>query len=118
MKNTIFLIIIAVILAGCNTSPNEPEQRVAFSANQCEQEPWNAWYETGEIQFVAEPSQEELIETYYSQEYEIVLTNIEQVMRNETVCQACNICPKSYYFQAQISSDNLEEIQTLGWNIS
>lgn len=117
MKNTIFLIIIAVILAGCNTTTNT-EQIITYAQNQCEQEPWNQWYQEGNIQFIKEPSQEELIETYYGQEYDIQITNIKRVTKNETVCQACNICPKSYYFVVDVSTDNLEEIQTLGWNVN
>jgi hypothetical protein len=108
---------------GCTDAPQDDIQQepveqpvlttVTFSPMQCERTPWHAQYPKEDLPFITMPVEDELIPQYYRDTYGVELTNVQIVQRDGAVCEACNICPQSYYVTAQ-TSDAARMIE-LGW---
>jgi len=82
---------------------------------QCEETPWEKWYAEGNIQFIKAPTDSELIIAYYSNVYKIELTEVKKVETGNAVCEACNICPQSYYFSAKVKSSDSAKMTESKW---
>lgn len=89
--------------------------QLAYEPMQCEQTPWETWYAEGNIQYFAEPSQQQLISDYYAQEYDIEINGVDERTRDGAVCEACGICPQSFYYVIFVNSDDVAELESLGW---
>ncbi len=80
---------------------------------QCDTAPWDAAYQAGNITFVKQPTDDELITGYYST-LGIAVHDVRRV--NETgvmQCQACHVCAKGYYFTASVVNADLPKMP--GW---
>jgi hypothetical protein len=88
---------------------------ITFQPMQCEKMPWVTWYESGEINYLVEPSQENLITDYYAQKFELNLEIVEQLIFDGGTCEACGVCPTQFYFEAQISNSDLDKAIDAGW---
>lgn len=106
-------ILLVILSLGCTLS-NEVVN-IKFQPMQCEQTPWEKWYAEGGIQFVKAPTDSELILAYYSNVYKIELTEVKKVESGNAVCEACSVCPTSYYFSARVNSSNLAKMTELKW---
>ncbi|KYC51101.1 MAG: hypothetical protein AMQ74_01170 [Candidatus Methanofastidiosum methylothiophilum] len=114
MKKILIIMPLALLILflGCTSSALTT---MKFQPMQCEQTPWEKWYADGNIQFVKAPTDSELIVAYYSNVYKIELTEVKKVESGNAVCEACGVCPTSYYFSAKVKSSNLAKMTELKW---
>ncbi|MEK6916705.1 MAG: hypothetical protein AABW92_03085 [Nanoarchaeota archaeon] len=123
---TLVLAFLLVLILGCTKAPDKVQENVDdinkinstgsnifFNSMQCVIDPWQKWYEEGNIKFIKAPSDEELITAYYSS-IELTLSDVEIIQREGMTCQACEICPKGYYVSAY--TNDLARAKELGWN--
>jgi hypothetical protein len=87
---------------------------VTYQPMQCREEPWQAWYREGHIQFIKAPTDEELIKAYYGSQ-NINVISVQKLDSKGATCQACSVCPKSYSFSAAVSPENVAKLKQLGW---
>jgi len=103
-------VLVLILSLGCTSNALIT---MKFQPMQCEETPWEKWYAEGNIQFIKAPTDSELIIAYYSNVYKIELTEVKKVETGNAVCEACNICPQSYYFSAKVkSSDSAKMIES------
>lgn len=88
---------------------------VMYAPVQCVDAPWESWYSDGNINYIAEPTDVQLIGDYYANEHNIQVSNIDRVERSEAVCMACESCSRTYYFMAQVSAQDVDIMQEMGW---
>jgi len=89
------------------------EVTLKFEPLQCIKTPWRKWYESGNIQFIKEPREEELVISYYGQVYGITVQNFKLVSGDSTIILCGN--PESYYYTADVLVPDKEKMLTLGW---
>jgi hypothetical protein len=84
---------------------------------QCDETPWGKWYSEGNIQFIKQPSEGELIIAYYSNFHHITLSNYSSVisLSGTAFCEACSVCPLPHYFKVAVSPSSLSKMLNLGW---
>ena len=114
MKKLLIIMPIALLILslGCTSSALTT---MKFQPMQCEQTPWEKWYAEGGIQFIKEPTDSELIIAYYGNVYQIELSEVKKIESGNAVCEACNICPTSYYFSAKVKSSDVTKMTELKW---
>ncbi len=95
-----------------STQDNSNIVEIKFQPMQCDQNPWDDWYSKGDIKFIKEPTSEELIIAYYSSK-QINIVNIQKVQSDLFVCEACSVCPTSYYYIAETDIKYLKSLD--GW---
>lgn len=89
---------------------------IKFQPVQCSDTPWKKWYKEGKANFVKEPSQEELIIAYYSQIYDIDVSNFRLISASNPVLAVCGNL-ESYHIIVTISEFDLKAMLQGGWNI-
>lgn len=89
-------------------------QTLSFQPMQCEEYAWDEWYAAGEIQYVDEPTTQQLITDYYAQEHAIEL-DVERVDTDQIVCQACSVCQTSHYFRTTMTPVDADVLEADGW---
>jgi len=115
MKKILFALPLAllVVLTGCTIM--DSSATVKFQPMQCEETPWEEWYAEGNIQFIKAPTDSELITAYYSNVYKIELKEVKKIEAGNAVCEACNICPTSYYFTAVVKNSDVGKMAESKW---
>jgi hypothetical protein len=73
-----------------------------FHPVKCVDTPWEEWYKRGNIDFAKEPTDQELITAYYSEKYGIEIKDFERLEPDIAVCQACEVCPRDYYYTLRV----------------
>ena len=106
----IFLLILSL---GCALTSGTITMK--FQSMQCEETPWEKWYAEGNIKFFKAPTNSELIIAYYSNVYKIELTEVKKVESGNAVCEACTVCPTSYYFSAKVKNSDSAKMTELKW---
>ena len=71
----------------------------------CEQAPWQLWYAEGNINFLIEPTEEELAITYFSMVHEIEISDFSSLSLNEGMCQ----------YSLKVKENDAETLTELGW---
>ncbi len=88
---------------------------LTYSPIQCDGNPWEKWYAEGNIQFVKEPTEKQLVISYYSQVYSISINGYNQVQGDDgAVCMACS-CPRGDTLWAFVSLSDADKMKQLGW---
>jgi len=105
-------LLVLILSLGCTSNALIT---MKFQPMQCEETPWEKWYAEGNIQFIKAPTDSELIIAYYSNVYKIELTEVKKVETGNAVCEACNICPQSYYFSAKVKSSDSAKMTESKW---
>lgn len=54
---------------------------------QCDQTPWQLWYADGDVNFIREPTEKELVIAYFSTIYEIEISDFDSVTLENGMCQ-------------------------------
>lgn len=116
MKKIFISIPILLLLLSLGCTVGNELVKIKFQPMQCEETPWEKWYAEGNIQFVKAPTDGELIVAYYSNVYKIELTEVKKVESGNAVCQACSVCPTTYYFSAKVKSSDLTKMTELKWS--
>jgi hypothetical protein len=80
-------------------------EELTFQPMQCVETPWEEWYSDEGAQFVAEPTDEELIISYYSTTHDSEIIGIDTVFPDVAVCTACEVCPRGYHYDIQVADD-------------
>lgn len=93
--------------------PENDRVTLSFTPEQCEEYVWDQWYADGYIQYVQEPTQEQLIEDYYANNG--ILADIDRVESDMMTCQACG-CPQAYSFSASVEPADVDTLKEHGWN--
>lgn len=100
----IMILLIIVIGVMLMIIPNKTESTnkitVVYQPMQCNTEPW------GDL--------DSNIEAYFV-EKNIRISNFEKIDRSEMVCQACDICPKSYYYTMKVYAKDLSSLKEIGF---
>lgn len=114
MKKIIICIplVLLILSLGCTSNALIT---MKFQPMQCEETPWGKWYAEGGIQFIKEPTDSELIIAYYSNVYKIELTEVKRVESGNAVCEACFVCPTSYYFTAKVKNSHSAKMIESKW---
>ncbi len=99
----------------CSPDSNS-ETSLRYQPMQCQQTPWQKWYEEGNINFVKEPTEKELAVAYFSNKYEVEILNFEKVETNLVVCEACDICQTTFYYEIELTEEDAEKLRAEGWN--
>jgi hypothetical protein len=110
------LLVLAALIAACAPQVQQTVT-MRYQPVQCEDTPWQAWYAKGNIQFIAEPSDAELIMTYYGSEYNLNVDNVQRIDSDQAVCEACGVCPMPYHFTAEIAYEDQSRLESLGWQL-
>lgn len=85
----------------------------SYTGVQCIEESWQNWYSLGEINYIQEPTEEQLIIDYYaSQGIEVEL--VEKIESNLMQCQACEVCSKGYSYEIQVGGKQ-SLLENEGW---
>jgi len=105
-------LLVLILSLGCTSNALIT---MKFQPMQCEETPWEKWYAEGNIQFIKAPTDSELIIAYYGNVYKIELTEVKKVETGNAVCEACNICPQSYYFSAKVKSSDSAKMTESKW---
>jgi len=120
-KHKAMLLLAVAVLSltvGCVIPEPPPDSHVWANYNpvQCNGNPWEEWYAFGAINYVTEPTQEQLITDYYSIEHgvQILEVVIYPPPPGTVVCEACN-CPRGETVQAKIFRKDMEKMESLGW---
>jgi hypothetical protein len=95
--------------------PDDQYINIVYQPMQCEATSWDEWAQSGELKFIKEPMEEEIIAMYYSMKQKINIQNVKRIESEKRVCLACSICPTSHYFTAEIAPSDLEKIIQFGW---
>ena len=84
--------------------PTESQETVtlSFQPMQCEDQPWDEWYQEGNVNYVTEPTDEQLIQDYYANAHGIPVQQVEKIQSDQIVCQACNTCPTGYSYELTV----------------
>ncbi len=120
MKNVfLVLLVLSIIVAGCSPKQEVEQPEVVlveltFQPMQCVDTPWDVWYASGETQFVTQPSDEELIQAYYSSK-NVEVKGIIRIDTNEVQCDACEICATSHFFTTKTTEESLQTLLDDGW---
>jgi hypothetical protein len=93
----------------------ETQTMLMYRPMQCQETPWQEWYRNSDIRFVKEPTEEELAVMHYD-EMGIVISEFRKVETDEMVCEACDICPTTYYYTASVMDGDLQQMLVLGWS--
>ena len=100
------------------TPPTTPSGQVTmtFQPMQCDEYAWDEWYANNEQQYVTEPTTEQLVTDYYSQEHGIELS-VQRVdmPSDQAVCQACSICRETYHLEATVSEADTSALEADNW---
>ena len=106
------LVLVLILSLGCTSNALIT---MKFQPMQCEETPWEKWYAEGNIQFIKAPTDSELITAYYSNVYKIELKEVKKIESGNAVCEACNICPTSYYFTAVVKNSDVGKMAESKW---
>lgn len=90
-----------------------PIVTLKYEGKQCIEEPWEVWYSKGEINYIVEPSSEQLILDYYSNK-EIGIYEI-RTLNHDSVCEACEVCVDYEYYEVDIYENELENFLNESW---
>lgn len=90
------------------------ESTIEFRPLQCVKTPWRKWYEDGNIQFIKEPSEEELVTMFYSQNYNLEVTSFKMISSSGAVAAMCGN-NESYYFTVEVQNKDIKKMVELGW---
>lgn len=85
---------------------------------QCVNTPWEEWYAAGTGRFLTNPSDYDLITAYYGEVYGVDILSFEKVEPDMAVCQACEVCPRPYYFILTVSEDNTPILTNEKWKVT
>ncbi len=80
-------------------------ETLKFQPMQCVETSWEEWYSEAGAEFVADPTDEELIISYYSAEHDAEIIGIETVYPDVAVCTACEVCPRGYHYIVRVSDE-------------
>ncbi len=117
----LFLIAFFALffLAGCvNIDPpiGDEQAWVSYVPVQCGGNPWEMWYASGGINYLAEPTEGQLVQDYYTtqQGIEILEVIIIPPVPGTDVCAACS-CPRGDSIDVRIYSKDSAKMLELGW---
>jgi len=116
----VVIIICLLLLRGCtyDHSPKiNPDSIIVilYTPMQCEITPWSAWLQNSSIRFIRAPSEQEVINMYYTNEYNITLSGITIINTSEVVCEACNVCKKGYIIETSVKLREIQPMLNTGW---
>lgn len=94
---------------------NENSVIMKYVGKQCEGDIWDEWYSKGEINYVSEPTKEQLILDYYSF-VGVDVINVEE-HSNGVVCEACLVCPAYNYYTIEVNEEFVDLLSKDNWNI-
>lgn len=89
-----------------------------FQPMQCEQTPWEKWYAEGNIKFIKEPTEKQLVVAYYGNKYGIEILDFQRIESGLGACEACSVCPTSYYFTVNVKNSDTEKMREEGWTVN
>lgn len=75
------------------------------SSMPCNETPWQEWYEQGDIQFIREPTEEELVIAYFGEVYDIEVTGFESTRMDAVTCR----------YTLEVVQGDVEMMGELGW---
>jgi hypothetical protein len=75
------------------------------SSMPCDEVPWMQWYESGDIQFPAEPGEEEIAIAYFSEVYSVEIAGLEDVSQSIDACS----------YSLQVRQRDVRTMEGLGW---
>lgn len=100
----IMILVITVIGVMLVIIPHKTENTnkisVVYQPMQCEIEPWQ---------------DENLIAENYFLNKDISISEFKKIEKSEMVCQACKICPKSYYYTMNVYAKDLSLLKEMGF---
>ncbi|MFA6427942.1 MAG: hypothetical protein WCW02_00155 [Candidatus Buchananbacteria bacterium] len=131
------LVLLVILVAGCtvglsNNLPltgdtnnqiiNRPASStslwwVAYTPMQCQETPWQIWFESGQApKYLTAPTEEQLAQDYLVQVLAVAVIKLEKV-RPEGVsfCQACFSCPQGYYLNVQVNKIDRQKLLNNDW---
>jgi hypothetical protein len=88
-----------------------------YQPMQCQQAPWEKWYEEGNIKFAKAPTDAELIIPFYA-EKDVEVSDVQRVESDMFVCSACDVCPTTYSFTLVARAGDALALKNDGWTHS
>ena len=82
---------------------------------QCSNNAWDAWYREGNIRFVKEPAQKELVEAWLGTELGVNVLNYSEARFAEVVCESCS-CPTGVRVKVQVPEADAGKLLARGWS--
>jgi len=75
------------------------------SSMPCDEVPWMQWYESGDIQFPAEPDEEEIAIAYFSEVHAVEIVGLEDISQRSGTCS----------YSLQVRQRDIRTMEDLGW---
>jgi putative hemolysin len=100
------------------TTENQ-QQWLSIKPIQCQENPWEKWYAEGNIQFLVEPTEKQLITAFYGQDYNIEILDYREVPAppGSVSCEACT-CQRGDTIFVLVKNENAPRMVQLGWRIT
>ncbi|MFH1256653.1 MAG: hypothetical protein V1494_05165 [Candidatus Diapherotrites archaeon] len=112
----LFLLLLGCIEPKPLPPPPSTTATVYYSPIQCRGNPWEQWYDSGAVNYLKAPTEEELVKDYYSlvEKIEIIKVEVIPAPPGTTVCMACS-CSNGDTIKATVEAKNREKMLSLGW---
>lgn len=90
------------------------DYEMKFQPIQCTETPWRAWYRNINITSDKQPPEEQLVVSFYSTNYGIIVKDFKMRYADNPVLAVCGN-PESYYITANVSNFDIGKMAKLGW---
>jgi hypothetical protein len=110
MKDNFVVLIIMILVITVigeilfiipHNTENTNKVSVVYQPMQCEVEPWQ---------------DENLSLDIYFSNKNITISEFKKIERSEIFCQACEVCPKSYYYTMNVYAKDLSHLKKIGFS--
>ncbi len=88
---------------------------LSYQPKQCEKTVWQVWEEKSGRIYVRAPTDEEIIQHYYSAVHGIDVRDVKKIDTGLVTCEACHICPQPYRFELTVNAGRVQPLLDEGW---
>lgn len=82
---------------------------------QCQETPWNAWYESANSTNKSLETEAAISTAYYNSMFNITVSSFDRIGTNRPACFTCDICSQDYYYTVAVQSTDIPRMGNLGW---
>jgi hypothetical protein len=91
------------------------EVSLSYQPRMCAKTPWQVWEENSGRVYIRAPTDEEIIQHYYSSVYSIEVRDVKKIQLGTVTCQACDVCPETYRFGLTVNATEMQPLLDEGW---
>ena len=91
------------------------ELALSYQPMMCEKTPWQVWEKNSGRVYIRAPTDEEIIKHYYASVYSTDVRNVKKIQLSTVSCQACDVCPETYWFGLTVNASDMLALLDEGW---